>query len=116
MSVNDTDRTPVIALFPFSKKNYVHDLISCTFSGTPGPHNLSLSMSMTLTNPAIGKVGSESFTSSWLASDATKHRLEITDLLPGNTMPVNTLDIHGNTLLCGTDGEQIYTINNLNVK
>ena len=88
----------------------------CIFSGTPGPHNLSLSMSMTLTNPAIGKVGSESFTSSWLASDATNHRLEITDLLPGNTMPVNTLDIYGNTLLCGTDGEQIYTINNLNVK
>ena len=93
------------------KLNYV-----LSISGTPGPHNLSLSMSMTLTNAAIGKVGTETFTSSWLASDATKHRLEITDLLPGNTMPVNTLDIYGNTLLCGTDGEQIYTINNLSIK
>ncbi len=70
---------------------------------------------MSLSYPTAGK-NAESFSSSWLASDATKHRLEITDLLPGNTMPVNTLDICGSTLLCGTDGEQIYKIAGVNIR
>ena len=69
-----------------------------------------------MTNALSGKIGAESFTSSWLASDATKHRLEITNLLPSNTMPVNTLDVCGNTLICGTDGEQIYAMSKLMIK
>lgn len=49
----------------------------------------------------------------WLASEAMKHRVETTDLLAGNLMPVNSIDIVNDTLLCGTDSEQIYTLRNL---
>ncbi|KAI0237410.1 Nucleoporin Nup43 [Lamellibrachia satsuma] len=52
-------------------------------------------------------------TSVWLASEAMKHRVETTDLLAGNLMPVNSIDIVNDTLLCGTDSEQIYTLRNL---
>ncbi|KAK2178261.1 hypothetical protein NP493_550g00028 [Ridgeia piscesae] len=52
-------------------------------------------------------------TNVWLASEAMKHRVETTDLLAGNMMPVNSIDIVNNTLLCGTDSEQIYTLRNL---
>ena len=53
----------------------------------------------------------------WVGLDATKHRaLSVTDVVTGNTMPVNTLDIESATLLCGTDGEQIYTIRNLVIR
>jgi len=56
---------------------------------------------------------STSTTSPWLASEAAKHRLDVTDMLPGNTMPVNSIDIDGTVLLAGTDAEQIYTIKNV---
>ena len=56
-----------------------------------------------------------SHTSPWLSCEAAKHRLEITNLLPENLMPVNSLDIAATTLLAGTDGEQIYTIKNISI-
>ena len=53
----------------------------------------------------------------WLGSEASKTRgLDVTDLLAGNTMPVNTIDIEGNILLCGTDGEQIYVVRNIAIR
>ena len=54
--------------------------------------------------------------SGWLGSEAAKHRMQVTDVLPGSTMPVNTLDIQDKTLICGTDSEQIYTVCNLVVR
>ncbi|XP_077977336.1 nucleoporin Nup43-like [Glandiceps talaboti] len=55
--------------------------------------------------------------SAWLSSDTSKHRnLEVTTLLPHNKMPVNSIDIESNHLLCGTDGEAIYVIRNLTIR
>ena len=56
------------------------------------------------------------YTSAWLGSEASKHRMDVSDLLAGNTMPVNTLDIQSTTLICGTDGEQIYTVCDLVIR
>ncbi|XP_074662693.1 nucleoporin Nup43-like [Tubulanus polymorphus] len=52
----------------------------------------------------------------WLGSDASKHRVEITDVIPGNTMSINTIDITANTLLCGSDGEAIFTVHNMAIR
>ncbi|XP_077862954.1 nucleoporin Nup43-like, partial [Saccoglossus kowalevskii] len=55
--------------------------------------------------------------SPWLSNDASKHRnLEVTTLLPHNKMPVNTIDIESNNLLCGTDGEAVYVVRNLTLR
>ncbi|CAH2250829.1 nucleoporin Nup43 [Pelobates cultripes] len=43
----------------------------------------------------------------WLSSDPTKSHLEITDLLPNSTLSVNSLDVLGEFLVCGTDAENI---------
>ena len=62
-------------------------------------------------NPsATGDKSDLDYTSAWLGSEASKHRMDVSDLLAGNTMAVNTLDIQNTTLICGTDGEQIYTV------
>lgn len=53
--------------------------------------------------------------SSWLGGDAVRHRLEVTTLLSPNCLSVNSLDVAGSTLLCGTDGEQIFAVRNLTV-
>ena len=81
----------------------------------PGTGLSSSTIMMSLPNPNTPR-GNLSYTSPWLTSDASKHRLDVTDVLPGNTMPVNTMDIENKTLLCGTDGEQIYTIKNLAIR
>ena len=74
-------------------------------------------MSMSLTMPPVNTSKVDlNYSSPWLASDASKHRLNVTDVLPGNVMPVNSIDIESNTLLCGTDGEQIFTVRNLVIR
>ncbi|XP_033873627.1 nucleoporin Nup43 [Acipenser ruthenus] len=50
----------------------------------------------------------QSLISSWLTSDSSKGRLETTNMLPSQTMSVNSLDVLGQCLVCGTDGEAIY--------
>lgn len=47
----------------------------------------------------------------WLATDIAKNKIEITSLLDQKSLPINTVDIVGQTLLCGTDGETIFTMN-----
>ncbi|KAK7494805.1 hypothetical protein BaRGS_00013932 [Batillaria attramentaria] len=48
--------------------------------------------------------------SPWLGLDASRNKLEITSILPYKSLPVNTLDIEGAMLVCGTDSETIYTV------
>ncbi|XP_070568783.1 nucleoporin Nup43-like isoform X2 [Ptychodera flava] len=58
-----------------------------------------------------------SISSPWLSNEATSQRnIDITTLLPHNKMPINTLDIENNCLLCGTDGEAMYIIRNLTIR
>uniref|UniRef100_A0A8C5PXX6 Nucleoporin 43 n=1 Tax=Leptobrachium leishanense TaxID=445787 RepID=A0A8C5PXX6_9ANUR len=46
-------------------------------------------------------------TNAWLSSDHTKN-LEITNLLSSSTLSVNSLDVLGDYLVCGSDAEAIY--------
>ena len=70
--------------------------------------------SHSMLNPASCVKASQSQTTSpWLACQASRHQLDITDLLPGNTMPVNSIDIVDTTLLCASDAEQIICVQDL---
>ncbi|XP_067840176.1 nucleoporin Nup43 [Heptranchias perlo] len=55
----------------------------------------------------------QSVVSAWLAKDSTKGRVDITSLLPNYVMSVNSLDVVGEYLVCGTDAEAIYVTSNL---
>lgn len=54
-----------------------------------------------------------SLVSSWLSTDPAKDRIEITSLLPSRTLSVNSLDVLGPCLVCGTDAESIYVTRQL---
>ncbi|XP_006792788.1 nucleoporin Nup43 [Neolamprologus brichardi] len=55
--------------------------------------------------PAGGK---QPLISAWLSGDSSKGRLETTHMLPSQTLSVNSLDVLGPCLVCGTDGEAIF--------
>ncbi|KAI5193881.1 nucleoporin Nup43 isoform X1 [Manis pentadactyla] len=55
----------------------------------------------------------QSLMSSWLSTDPAKDRIEITSLLPNRTLSVNSLDVLGPCLVCGTDAEAIYVTRQL---
>ncbi|XP_033846356.1 nucleoporin Nup43 [Periophthalmus magnuspinnatus] len=52
--------------------------------------------------------GNQSIISAWLNGDSSKGRLETTHMLPSQTLSVNSLDVLGQCLVCGTDGEAIF--------
>ncbi|CAL9691811.1 unnamed protein product [Knipowitschia caucasica] len=52
--------------------------------------------------------GNQSLISAWLNGDSSKGRLETTHMLPSQTLSVNSLDILGQCLVCGTDEEAIF--------
>lgn len=52
--------------------------------------------------------GNQSLISTWLSGDSSKARLKTTHMLPSQMLSVNTLDILGQCLVCGTDGEAIF--------
>ncbi|XP_029449946.1 nucleoporin Nup43 [Rhinatrema bivittatum] len=55
----------------------------------------------------------QSLMSAWLSSDPAKGRMEITSLLPSQTLSVNSLDVLGQCLVCGTDAEAIHVTRQL---
>ena len=63
-------------------------------------------------NPRADVVAS----SVWLMGDASKRHLEVKDLLPGvTTLSVNSVDVSGNTIICGSDSEQLLVVNGLGI-
>ncbi|XP_022108974.1 nucleoporin Nup43-like [Acanthaster planci] len=54
-------------------------------------------------------------TSPWLASDPS-HQVDINHVLPSNAMPVNSLDVEADQLVCGTDGEAVFVVQNLGLR
>ncbi|XP_032041337.1 nucleoporin Nup43 isoform X1 [Aythya fuligula] len=50
----------------------------------------------------------QSVVCAWLNNDPTKDRMEITNLIPNQTLSVNSLDVLGPCLVYGTDAEAIY--------
>ncbi|MBN3315779.1 NUP43 protein, partial [Atractosteus spatula] len=79
-------------------------------TGTDTPSFLQGGRNTTITSRSTVAPHSinQSLISSWLSSDSSKGRLETTNMLPGETMSVNSLDVLGQHLVCGTDGEAIY--------
>ena len=57
-----------------------------------------------------GGASHHGITCPWLGLESGRSKMEITTLLPNQTLPVNTLDIEAETLVCGTDEEAIYTV------
>jgi len=49
-------------------------------------------------------------TSPWLGLESGRSKMEISTLLPNQSLPINSLDIEDHTLVCGSDEEAIYTI------
>ncbi|MEE6521124.1 hypothetical protein FKM82_019182 [Ascaphus truei] len=74
-----------------------------------GGRNTSLMSRSTVVQPNAN----QSLTSVWLSNDPTKGRLEISNLLPSSTLSVNSLDVLGQCLVCGTDAEAIYVTRQL---
>lgn len=76
---------------------------NCTFC-SPGGRNTSI-VSRSATAPAGGN---QSLINAWLTGDSSKGHLETTHMLPTQMLSVNSLDVLGQCLVCGTDGEAIY--------
>ncbi|XP_006007599.1 nucleoporin Nup43 isoform X2 [Latimeria chalumnae] len=57
----------------------------------------------------------QSLTSVWLNSDSAKGRFDVTNMLSNQILSVNSLDVLGQCLVCGTDGEAIHVIKQLSV-
>ncbi|TFK07976.1 PHD finger protein 10 [Platysternon megacephalum] len=56
----------------------------------------------------LSHTANQSVISAWLSNNPTKDRMEITNLVPNQTLSVNSLDVLGPCLVCGTDAEAIY--------
>ncbi|ESN99224.1 hypothetical protein HELRODRAFT_189038 [Helobdella robusta] len=54
--------------------------------------------------------------SSWLLDGEKSSRKIVSNLLPDNMFPINTLDVSHNRLICGLDSEQLYLFSNLAVR
>lgn len=52
----------------------------------------------------------------WLHVDANKHKMETFSLIPFNKSAINTFDVSGSSLICGTDGEAIIVVNDIPVR
>ncbi|CAL8392663.1 unnamed protein product [Arctogadus glacialis] len=61
-----------------------------------------------LSRSAVAPAGGGQSLSAWLCGDSSKGRLETTHMLPSQTLSVNSLDVLGQCLVCGTDGEAIF--------
>lgn len=60
-------------------------------------------------NTSASGVGNLSITSPWLVLESGRQKLELKSLLD-LTLPLNTIDIVSDTLLCGSDEEAIYAV------
>ena len=88
----------------------------------PHFHNCLLFLFFTATGVGVGggfglgglpnKPASADHISPWLSTDPSS-QIDINQVLPANTMPVNSLDVDGDRLVCGTDGEAIYVASNI---
>nr|XP_027213572.1 nucleoporin Nup43-like [Penaeus vannamei] len=49
----------------------------------------------------------------WLSSDVARGAIDTTCIIPQSSLPINSLDIEGPTLVAGSDNESIYTVRNV---
>jgi len=63
---------------------------------------------------SVKLIGERFSISPWsLPSDELHEQLKVTNLLPQNTMPINSLDIAGGAVLAGIDNEAVWMIRNV---
>ena len=77
--------------------------------------NPNLFVAENFSSNGIGTDGSHSITTPWLSADTSKHKIETFSLLPYNRLPVNSLDVCARNLVCGTDGEAVYVLEDLDL-
>ena len=68
----------------------------------------------TASEDSRGGLGSAT-SSPWLSGAIQQGKVEIVNLFPENRMSVNSLDIESRHLVCGTDGEALFVMPNLNL-
>lgn len=60
-------------------------------------------------------VNASFFSSSWFLSESLQSKLKLTNMLPENVFPVNSLDVFGESLLTCTDNEAVWLLKNLKI-
>ncbi|XP_018599193.1 nucleoporin Nup43 [Scleropages formosus] len=95
-------------LFTCSEDGSLLHWESCTNSDAPSFLQGGRNASVISRGGVPQAIGNQSLTSSWLSGDSSKGHLETTHMLPSQTLSVNSLDVLGQCLVCGTDGEAIY--------
>lgn len=83
---------------------------STTGAGAGGGALSSSRLSMVSGAPTSG------LASPWLASNISHQKLKVTELIPADSLPVNSIDIENNMLLCGSDNEAVYSVSNLVIR
>lgn len=87
--------------------SHAEHLFTCSEDGSVWHWDASALASSVLKASKGGDGGQQS---PWLGLEASS-KLEINSLICNKSLSVNTLDIEGSLLLCGTDSENIYSIN-----
>ena len=49
----------------------------------------------------------------WLTGDFASQQLDIKEVLPTLPLPINSIDVYGESLICGGDNEAFYYVPNL---
>jgi len=101
---------------------YPDNLFTCSQDGScwfwNGTSMISGASSIKSMNDNVNKVEATDASSSsiWLYVDANKHKMETFSLIPFNKSAINTFDVNGSSLICGTDGEAIILVNDIPVR
>ena len=64
----------------------------------------------------VPKTQPSHLTSPWLTGAVAQGKIDITNYLPYNPLPANTLDIESKHLVCGTDGEALFLLPDMTLK
>lgn len=105
---------------------YPDNLFTCSQDGScwfwDGTSMISGANDIKAMNLASGRVNATLQTndiassSVWLYIDANKHKMETFSLLPDSKCSVNTFDVNGSSLICGTDNEAIVIVKDIPVR
>lgn len=87
---------------------HTHHLFTCSEDGSLWHWDASAQAALLSATRGAGE-GGMSQQSPWLGLEMSTKQLEIESLVCSKSLSVNSLDIEGGLLLCGTDSETIYT-------
>ncbi|XP_043247258.1 nucleoporin Nup43-like isoform X3 [Amphibalanus amphitrite] len=98
-------------LCPDSLFSAAHDGSVCQWNiGTTASSGLSARLHTSGREPPA-----DAAQTSWLTLDASKRYLDVLSLLPAGPLPVNSLDVSEDRLVCGGDNEVIHCVSQLTV-